>query len=107
RRSAPSCRALRARGPCCATPGSRPAKRTHEMNCEQATVLLHAFIDDELDAGHAHQIEAHVAGCVRCAAELRRHREVHQLLSSAELRYEAPAALRLRIERRLAVSRPI
>jgi anti-sigma factor RsiW len=23
------------------------------MNCEQATILLHALIDDELDAGHA------------------------------------------------------
>jgi len=76
------------------------------MNCEDATVMLHAFIDDELDPGHAHQIEAHLAGCARCAAELRRHRELHRLLSSSDLRYQAPFTLRRKIEDSLRVPRP-
>ena len=40
------------------------------MTCDEARVLLHALLDGELDAGHAREVEAHVAGCPRCAAEL-------------------------------------
>jgi anti-sigma factor RsiW len=76
------------------------------MNCEEASVLIHAFMDDELDAGHAHEIEAHLSGCARCAAELRRQRQMHGLLSSAALGYQAPSALRRRIEDKLRVTRP-
>jgi anti-sigma factor RsiW len=76
------------------------------MNCQEASVLLHAFIDDELDAGHAHEIEAHVSGCARCAAELRGLRDMHRRLSSAQLRYQAPPALHRRIENSLRVPRP-
>ena len=47
---------------------------TVQMTCEEAEVLLHALLDDELDAGHAREIEAHVAGCQRCAAQLRDYR---------------------------------
>ena len=38
------------------------------MNCEEARLLLHALVDGELDAGHAREVEAHVAGCPHCAA---------------------------------------
>ena len=31
------------------------------MTCEEAGVLLHALIDGELDAGHAREVEAHLA----------------------------------------------
>ena len=41
------------------------------MNCEEASVLLHALIDGELDAGHAREVEAHIATCPGCAAQLR------------------------------------
>ena len=37
------------------------------MNCDEANILLHALIDGELDAGHAREVETHIAGC----AELR------------------------------------
>ena len=33
------------------------------MNCAEAEILLHALIDGELDAGHARDVEAHVATC--------------------------------------------
>ena len=42
------------------------------MNCDEAEILLHALIDGELDAGHAREVEDHVAGCPRCAAQLQR-----------------------------------
>ena len=40
------------------------------MTCDEAEVMLHALIDDELDAGHARDVEAHAAQCcaVRRAA---------------------------------------
>ena len=37
------------------------------MTCDEAEVLLHELIDGELDAGHAREVESHIAGCPRCA----------------------------------------
>ncbi|MGB8566077.1 MAG: zf-HC2 domain-containing protein, partial [Pseudolabrys sp.] len=31
------------------------------MTCDEAEVMLHALIDDELDAGHAREVETHAA----------------------------------------------
>jgi anti-sigma factor RsiW len=36
------------------------------MTCDEAEILLHALIDGELDAGHARDVEAHVASCAGC-----------------------------------------
>ena len=69
------------------------------MNCEQASVLLHALIDGELDAGHASEVEAHVASCARCAAALAAYRELRQATHGNRLRYAAPATLRAGIDR--------
>ncbi len=42
------------------------------MTCDEAEILLQALIDGELDAGHAREVEAHVATCPKCTALLRR-----------------------------------
>ena len=76
------------------------------MNCEEASVLLHALVDGELDAGHVRQVEAHVEGCARCAGELRALREMRQAFAAAALRYSAPASLRQRIDDALPRPRP-
>jgi anti-sigma factor RsiW len=68
------------------------------MTCDEAEILLHALLDGELDAGHAREVEDHVAACPRCAAQLRGLREMHEAVSGADLRYAAPPALRKRIE---------
>jgi anti-sigma factor RsiW len=68
------------------------------MNCDEAEILLHALIDGELDAGHAREVEQHVAGCARCAAALRDYREMNKAIAGAGLRFTAPPALRRRIE---------
>ena len=68
------------------------------MTCDEAEILLHALIDGELDAGHARDVEAHIATCPRCTAELAAIREMHEAIAGADLRYTAPAALRQRIE---------
>jgi anti-sigma factor RsiW len=68
------------------------------MTCEETRLLVHALIDGELDAGHASEVEAHVANCPRCAAQLRDYRVMRQALAAPALRHQAPAALRARIE---------
>jgi anti-sigma factor RsiW len=68
------------------------------MTCDEVEILLHALIDGELDAGHAREIEDHIAGCPACAAELAAYREMSKAIAGAGLRYTAPPALRRRIE---------
>jgi anti-sigma factor RsiW len=68
------------------------------MTCDETEILLHALIDGELDAGHARDVENHVAGCPRCAAALADYRAMSKAVAGANLRYTAPLALRKRIE---------
>jgi anti-sigma factor RsiW len=75
------------------------------MTCNEAEILIHALIDGELDAGHAREVEAHVAQCPRCAASLAAYRQMSQAIASADLRYSAPQSLRLRVE--AALPKPI
>lgn len=74
------------------------------MNCAECEILLHALIDNELDAGHAREVEAHVAGCSGCAEKLRNFRALRSAMAEAKLKEAAPAALRARIE--AALPRP-
>src|SRR5258708_4157651 len=69
-----------------------------EMTCDEAEILLHALIDGELDAGHAREIEDHIADGAACAADLAAYREMSKAISAADLRYAAPPQLRRRIE---------
>ena len=68
------------------------------MTCEESEILLHALLDDELDAGHARDVEAHVATCPGCAAQLRQFRALRTAMSDKELRFSAPVSLRTRLD---------
>ena len=70
--------------------------------CSDKELLLHALVDGELDAKSALEVEAHVAGCAGCAAELAAIREVKAALREAPLSYRAPASLVERIDAALA-----
>jgi anti-sigma factor RsiW len=72
------------------------------MNCDESEVLLHALIDGELDAGHARDVEAHVAACQGCADRLAAFRTMHEVMSAAPLKETAPAHLRDRVEALMA-----
>ena len=76
------------------------------MTCAETEILLHALLDGELDAGHAREVEAHLEGCPRCAAQMRAYREMQQAMSAAQLRYTAPMSLRRRIEMALPSAPP-
>jgi anti-sigma factor RsiW len=75
------------------------------MTCDEAEILLHALIDGGLDAGHAREVEEHIASCPRCAAQLRAYREMSKAVAGADLRYAAPPQLRRRIEAALPQAR--
>ncbi len=77
------------------------------MTCDEAEILLHALIDGELDAGHAREVEDHIAGCPRCAAQLTAYREMSRAIAGADLRHVAPAQLRRRIEASLPETRTL
>jgi anti-sigma factor RsiW len=68
------------------------------MTCDEAEILLHALIDGELDAGHAREVEAHVATCPRCAERLAAYRQMSAMVARADLTFTAPPQLRRRIE---------
>jgi anti-sigma factor RsiW len=71
------------------------------MNCDEVNILLHALIDGELDAGHAREVEAHIAGCADCARQLREFREFRKAMAPARVGYSASLALRESIEGKL------
>lgn len=66
--------------------------------CPDRELMLHALVDGELDAKSALDIEAHVAGCAGCSAELTAIHEVKIALREAPVGYRAPPALMDRIE---------
>lgn len=70
--------------------------------CPDKELLLHALVDGELDARSALELEAHVASCPGCAAELRGIREVKAALSSQGLGYTAPQSLLDRLDAAIA-----
>jgi len=74
------------------------------MICDEANVLLHALIDGELDAGNAREVEAHIAGCTKCAAALRVMQDLRKSINPRALRYAAPPGLRRSIEGKLPTS---
>jgi anti-sigma factor RsiW len=68
------------------------------MNCAECEILLHALVDGELDAGHARDVETHVATCAGCREKLNAFRLMRTAIAGANLKEPAPAALRSRIE---------
>jgi anti-sigma factor RsiW len=74
------------------------------MNCNEAEILLHGLIDKEIDAEHACRVETHARACARCAARLRLHRGMRAMMSSANLRFQAPPGLRTRVKELLPVA---
>ena len=77
------------------------------MKCDEAEILLQALIDGELDAGHARDVENHVADCPHCASLLRDYRAMSQAIAESGASYTAPPELRRRIEAALPQPRQL
>jgi len=67
------------------------------MTCPDS-MLLHALLDDELDAANVAVVEAHLRTCPDCAAEFEQLEHLHQIVADPALRQAAPEGLRDRID---------
>ena len=65
--------------------------------CPDKTMLLEALLDGELDAVHAAEVEAHVAGCAGCRAALEDLTALRLMLRTPGVREPAPERLKARI----------
>lgn len=76
------------------------------MQCSEARLLLHAYLDNELDAGDSVRLVRHLAGCQVCARELGRQTRLHELLQQAVPQHALPDAIRARVLFALPLSLP-
>ena len=66
--------------------------------CPDREAMLHAYVDDELDAANVLAVEAHLRTCEGCAGYVRTVQALRARLGEAEFSPPASAALRERIE---------
>ncbi len=70
------------------------------MNCDSARRLIDAYMDSELDSRSAMEVEGHLADCKPCQRLLEGRRDLRRAIKGAAAVSVAPAALRLKFERR-------
>ncbi|WP_266169577.1 anti-sigma factor family protein [Dyella subtropica] len=66
------------------------------MTCDDAKLLLHAYLDDELDAAQSASMDRHLQECTACAASYGDHTRLRKALAQPELYRRTPDALRER-----------
>lgn len=71
------------------------------MNCNDASILLHAYLDKQLDAANAHNFESHVKTCKKCSRLLANERALQISLQAALPYYQAPEHLEEKILNKL------
>ncbi|HEY3519432.1 MAG TPA: anti-sigma factor [Rhodanobacteraceae bacterium] len=76
------------------------------MNCTEARALLHAYLDDELDAPRSAEIARHLDGCAECAARYRVLENMQRSLRAPQLRHAAPPGMTMRIRANLPADAP-
>jgi len=67
------------------------------MNCREAHPLLNAYLDGELDAAHALEVESHTRECAACDAELEIQKRLSTAIAAAPY-FRAAPGLHARIE---------
>ncbi|HEV7775627.1 MAG TPA: anti-sigma factor [Luteibacter sp.] len=65
------------------------------MNCNDATLLIHAYLDNELDVVQSLEISRHMTGCEACSAYYRRHAQLKTALANGQMYRRAPAHIRM------------
>jgi mycothiol system anti-sigma-R factor len=74
------------------------------MQCSDTRLLIHAYLDDELDAGDSARLLQHLAHCPACSGELERQARLKDLLHRAKPRHAMPEALRAHVIAALPLS---
>jgi len=62
--------------------------------CPDWFVMMHGYIDDELDAVHALAFEEHLQTCANCARELDNVRSLKHMMSQDNVRWAMPPQVR-------------
>jgi anti-sigma factor RsiW len=68
------------------------------MSCDDAQMLLNAYVDGELDLVRGVEIEKHMEGCQACARVVENLRALGTAMRSGGLYYQPPAGLGPRLE---------
>ena len=76
------------------------------MTCDDARVLMHALLDDELDLATALEVQRHIEGCAECTREFDMLGAMRSRLKDESLRFEAPPALKEKIRRAMPSQAP-
>lgn len=66
------------------------------MMCDDAGLLMHAYLDDELDAAGSAAMARHLDECASCKARYQTYAIMQKALSEPSLYHRAPDALRAR-----------
>ncbi|MGM4911981.1 anti-sigma factor family protein [Rhizobium sp. 768_B6_N1_8] len=69
----------------------------HQKGCPEWRIMLHGFIDGELDSVHAAQFEDHLATCENCRAEMEGVAAVRKIIDQDGVRWRPPEALRSQV----------
>jgi mycothiol system anti-sigma-R factor len=67
------------------------------MDCDRASELLHGYLDNELDAMHVAEIQAHLGACASCGEQHAQELQLRSLLQARAQHHAAPAHLRSKI----------
>ena len=68
-----------------------------EPVCRQSNLLLHGYLDDELDAAHTAEFEQHLAQCLECATQYAMQQSLRTALRASNLYAKASPALARRV----------
>jgi anti-sigma factor RsiW len=66
-------------------------------DCSRWELMLHGFVDGELDAAHSFELEQHLATCPDCADQLERLQALKQVVSQKGVRWRTPEHVRAQI----------
>jgi anti-sigma factor RsiW len=74
------------------------------MNCQESQVLLHGYLDRELDPAGSMALEAHLASCTDCGNEFGRYKDLGAAVRNTAEYFTAPPELRAAIVSQLRLS---
>jgi anti-sigma factor RsiW len=67
------------------------------VNCQENEMLIHTYLDDELDLLNTVRLEEHLRECAACAEASRNHQTLRSAISSGGFYFKAPNNLSERI----------
>jgi len=73
-----------------------------QKSCPEWRVMLHGFVDGELDPRHASQFREHLATCQGCRAEMEEVQATRKIMNQDGVKWRPPEALRAQVLSMLA-----